>query len=189
MLCAYVHTSSPALRLGLQHLLSERGICLAETPAAADVLVVEADADEESFGDLPPSKPVVWLLRGAEGLPRVPLANVSGWAVLELSASAEALAAAVQAVAAGLVVLSPEVHARFPALPRPLPERAVGLSSRERQILELVSAGLTSKAIGARLGIAESTVKFHLANAYAKLGVESRAQAVHKAAQLGLIAL
>jgi DNA-binding CsgD family transcriptional regulator len=51
-------------------------------------------------------------------------------------------------------------------------------SHREKEVLELLVAGLTNRQIGARLYLAESTVKTHLASAFAKLGVRSRKDAV-----------
>jgi DNA-binding NarL/FixJ family response regulator len=50
------------------------------------------------------------------------------------------------------------------------------LTLRERQILHLVRRGLTNKEVGRHLGIEEDTVKKHLRNMYAKLGVHRRAQ-------------
>jgi DNA-binding NarL/FixJ family response regulator len=50
------------------------------------------------------------------------------------------------------------------------------LTRRERQVLQLVRAGLTNKEVGRQLGIEEDTVKKHLRNMYAKLGVHRRAQ-------------
>lgn len=52
------------------------------------------------------------------------------------------------------------------------------LSTRETQILRLVAAGLTTKAIAATLSIAQSTVNWHVGNALGKLGASSRAEAV-----------
>ena len=48
------------------------------------------------------------------------------------------------------------------------------LSRREREVLQLVALGLTNRAIGARLFIAESTAKVHVRNILGKLGVPSR---------------
>jgi DNA-binding CsgD family transcriptional regulator len=52
------------------------------------------------------------------------------------------------------------------------------LSPRQREILALVAAGRTSKEIASVLGISESTVNWHLANVFARLGASSRAEAV-----------
>jgi DNA-binding CsgD family transcriptional regulator len=51
------------------------------------------------------------------------------------------------------------------------------LTSREREIVELVAAGLTNAEIATRLWVAPSTVKKHLENVYAKLGVGRRTAA------------
>jgi DNA-binding NarL/FixJ family response regulator len=51
------------------------------------------------------------------------------------------------------------------------------LTTRELEILELVAAGLTNAAIGERLWISPGTVKKHLDNVYAKLGVANRTAA------------
>jgi DNA-binding CsgD family transcriptional regulator len=52
------------------------------------------------------------------------------------------------------------------------------LSPRQREILALVAAGRTSKEIAGDLGISESTVNWHLSNAFERLGASSRAEAV-----------
>ncbi len=51
------------------------------------------------------------------------------------------------------------------------------LSERERQVLELVGAGLPNKRIAMRLGISEKTVKAHLTNVFRQIGVADRTQA------------
>jgi DNA-binding NarL/FixJ family response regulator len=51
------------------------------------------------------------------------------------------------------------------------------LSTREKQVLGLVVAGLSNKAIAGELFLAESTVKCHLSSAFSKLGVRSRNEA------------
>jgi DNA-binding CsgD family transcriptional regulator len=55
---------------------------------------------------------------------------------------------------------------------------AANLSPRQREILELVAKGRTSKQIASELGISESTVNWHIANAFTRLGAGSRAEAV-----------
>lgn len=53
-----------------------------------------------------------------------------------------------------------------------------GLTERENEILQLVAAGLTNKAISERLFVSVRTVERHTLNIYAKLGVRGRAEAV-----------
>jgi DNA-binding CsgD family transcriptional regulator len=55
---------------------------------------------------------------------------------------------------------------------------SVGLSTRETEIVQLISEGCSNRQIARRLSIAESTVKSHLSSALGKLGVGSRSEAV-----------
>jgi DNA-binding CsgD family transcriptional regulator len=63
---------------------------------------------------------------------------------------------------------------------RPVPGggAAAALTGREEEVLQLVAAGLTNKAIGERLCVSVRTVERHTLNIYAKLGVRGRAEAV-----------
>jgi DNA-binding NarL/FixJ family response regulator len=63
------------------------------------------------------------------------------------------------------------------------------LTARESQVLELLAEGLPNKAIAARLGISDQTVKFHVASISAKLGATNRTEAVRLALRRGLITL
>ena len=63
------------------------------------------------------------------------------------------------------------------------------LTPRERQVLELLAEGLPNKAIAARLGISDQTVKFHVASIAAKLGATNRTEAVRLALRHGLLTL
>lgn|SRR5581483_5715123 len=63
------------------------------------------------------------------------------------------------------------------------------LTPRETQVLELLAEGLPNKAIAARLGISDQTVKFHVAAISGKLGAANRTDAVRLAARRGLITL
>lgn len=62
------------------------------------------------------------------------------------------------------------------------------LSPRERECLLWLSKGMRTKEISDKLNLADATVLFHLNNAKAKLGAETREQAVARAVVLGLIA-
>jgi len=61
------------------------------------------------------------------------------------------------------------------------------LTSRELEILQLVLAGYTNKAIAAEIFISEKTVEFHLENIYTKIGVRTRLMAGIWALQQGLL--
>lgn len=68
-----------------------------------------------------------------------------------------------------------------------LPDDA--LTTREREVLELLSRGLPNKLIARRLQISEHTVKFHVSSIYAKLGASSRTDAVSRGVRRGFITL
>ncbi|MGH9242552.1 MAG: LuxR C-terminal-related transcriptional regulator, partial [Vicinamibacterales bacterium] len=74
-----------------------------------------------------------------------------------------------------------------PSKPAHAPADTSGLTTREREVLQLISSGLSNQAIGERLCISEHTVHRHVANTLSKLGVPSRSAAVAKAAKLGLL--
>jgi two-component system nitrate/nitrite response regulator NarL len=63
------------------------------------------------------------------------------------------------------------------------------LTPRELQVLELLAEGLANRAIAARLGISDQTVKFHVASVCGKLGAANRTEAVRRAVRRGLLAL
>ncbi|HEY2704398.1 MAG TPA: response regulator transcription factor [Candidatus Dormibacteraeota bacterium] len=96
----------------------------------------------------------------------------------------DALVTAVRAAAEGRVELSPEAARRLATSIRPR-RAAEPLTPREREVLGLVAEGLANKEIGARLGIAEKTVKAHVTRVLDKLGVRSRTQAALVAVRSG----
>ncbi|MEY9580972.1 DNA-binding CsgD family transcriptional regulator [Bradyrhizobium diazoefficiens] len=54
------------------------------------------------------------------------------------------------------------------------------LTSKQRQVCELVAEGLSNKEIGVRLGIGHRTVEFHRAQVYRRLGVRNAVELVRK---------
>lgn len=94
----------------------------------------------------------------------------------------EGIVEAIRSVHAGRRVIAPELTAR-------LAERngSASLSPRELEVLELVLKGLTNREVGAVLFVTEATIKFHLKNIYAKLGVDDRTEAAFVALQRGII--
>jgi LuxR family maltose regulon positive regulatory protein len=62
------------------------------------------------------------------------------------------------------------------------------LSSREREVLELLSKALSTKSIARALDLSSGTVKWHLKNIYAKLDALSREDALNKARALKILA-
>jgi DNA-binding NarL/FixJ family response regulator len=96
------------------------------------------------------------------------------------------LARGVQAVVQGRAALEPGVAARL--LERIAEgERGDELSVRELEVLRLLVEGASNKAIAVRLGLSENTIKTHISRIFAKLGVQSRTEAVTVALQRGLV--
>lgn len=62
------------------------------------------------------------------------------------------------------------------------------LSSKEREILALVSSGMRNREVAKKLGMTEGSVKWYMQQVYDKVGTRRRLQAVERARQFGLIA-
>ena len=104
------------------------------------------------------------------------------------------LIAAVRAAAAGDALLAPsvtrrliEAFARRPAELAPAPSRLAALTARERDVLLLLARGRTNAEIAAALFVSEATVKTHVGNLLAKLGLRDRVQAVILAYEAGIV--
>jgi len=105
-------------------------------------------------------------------------------------ASQEEISHAISGVAAGGAIFGPGVARRVlqyfaappPAVEAPFPE----LSPREREVLDLIAAGLANAAIAQRLGLAGKTVGNHISTIFAKLQVATRAEAIVRARDAGL---
>ena len=67
------------------------------------------------------------------------------------------------------------------------PGQEQGLTARQSEILALLAEGLTAAAVGEALFLSENTVKTHIAQILRRLGAANRAQAIAKAASLGLL--
>ena len=65
-------------------------------------------------------------------------------------------------------------HAELKAIPNLRDRAHDALTTRERQIVVVLSEGVTNKEIGRRLSVAEGTVKVHLHRIYRKLGIANR---------------
>jgi DNA-binding NarL/FixJ family response regulator len=201
-----VLAASPMARARLEALLVARpGLRVVSSPrgnpgapSEADVIVIDpggsgADGMLEALAPEPRRPPIV-LLAGAAApalSPRLVRAGVR--AVLPGDATAAETVAAVEAAAAGLVVL----HASaVPALGPPgargsarAEERggAAPLTAREIEVLAMMAEGMGNRAIAGRLGISTHTVKFHIAAILDKLNARSRAEAVAISMRLGLL--
>jgi NarL family two-component system response regulator YdfI len=208
----FIVAASPLIRTGLESMRADRRFDIVGSAAdfetisgqlvdiEPDIVLVEvaADTQEDLLNTLEDSEiarenAIVVLLEQpkADWLSKAFRAGVR--AVLPRDTTLEQLRAALEAVAAGLVVVHPsEVNAVLPApaaLPSPIGEVPEPLTPREREVLQLISAGLGNKEIAGRLSISEHTVKFHVASILGKLGASTRTEAVSIGIRRGLVLL
>ena len=105
----------------------------------------------------------------------------------------ERLVAGIRAVVSGEALLAPSVTRRLiesfvQRQPRTTPPKELGdLTAREREVLILISRGLSNAEIADTLVVSETTVKTHVAHLLDKLGLRDRVQAVVFAYENGLI--
>jgi DNA-binding NarL/FixJ family response regulator len=100
------------------------------------------------------------------------------------------LAHALAALDAGLVTLDPAIAAALLPSGNAAENTPVErLTAREQQVLQLMAAGLTNKAIAHDLSISANTVKYHVNAILGKLDAQSRTEAVVRGGRLGLVML
>ena len=195
----------PVVRAGLRAVLeTEPGLLVVAEAATAEEAVARTAAGDIDvvlmdlqFGRGMNGAQATAAITARPGAPRVlivttydsdadtlPAIEAGATGYLLKDAPPEELAAAVRTAAAGRTTLAPAVADR---LMNRLRAPATVLTRREIDVLVLVAAGLSNRAVGARLHLTEGTVKSHLARIYAKLGVDSRTAAVATATALGVI--
>jgi DNA-binding CsgD family transcriptional regulator len=64
---------------------------------------------------------------------------------------------------------------------------SLGISEREREVLDLLAAGRSNKEIATQLAVSPNTVKTHVSRLFEKLGVRRRTAAISRARELGMI--
>ena len=176
-----VQIAAPAItRAGIESLL--RSSAEIELVASgADVVI----AEDEAPADFAESGPPVILLTDD---PQWTAETLRGGvrAVLPRELTAAEIVAAVEAAAAGLVVMHPrDLEALLPAAHTARPIES--LSPREVEVLGMMAEGISNKEIAARLGISEHTVKFHVAQIMGKLRAGTRTEAVMVGVRMGLV--
>jgi len=208
MIRVLVKASSPISRAGLESLLhahpalrlvedSSGNATGTEAESPPDVLLVEAEtlADpgaREGMDWAGAGGPVVLLVRHPATEPVADALRAGVKAVLPSGLAEREIVAAIEAAAAGLVILDAtgiESLLRAPsAVSRDGFETLVEtLTPRELEVLQLLASGLGNKEIASRLEISEHTVKFHVASIMGKLGAASRTEAVTLGIRHGLI--
>jgi DNA-binding NarL/FixJ family response regulator len=206
----FIIAPTPMMQAGLHALLTHPDLQIVGTAPTLEALTTNIEnvdvvviTDELHVGDagpifarFPQVAPIVLTDSAERMVPILQTLNVRGWGIVPLDAPAAQLQAAVVGVTQGLVVvphafasvLSPERRAT--AFERVILEGTdESLTPREREVLELVSQGLSNKLIARRLQISEHTVKFHISSITGKLGASSRTDAVRRGLSRGLITL
>ena len=188
-----VVTTSALLRAGLESVVELAGSAENLHDAAelnAEVIVVDWDQEtaQELIEFAADSPPVIVLAVDPQPpwLGEALRAGVRG--VLPRDASTAEIAAAIEAAAAGLVVLHPEAVDGAAVRTREVVQ-GEPLSPREIEVLRLVAEGSSNKAIAWKLSISEHTVKFHLNSILSKMRAGSRTEAVMLGLRRGLIPL
>jgi two-component system, NarL family, response regulator YdfI len=211
---AFIVAASPLARSGLQQLLASPEIeivgsaidldsaagLLSEPGAEPDVIVVDAARESGATlanlsggaSDIGADIPVV-VLEGADNGAGSDLLRQGARAVLPAAVSPAEMIAALRAVTSGLIVLHPSTIAAIPHAAvntsRATEEWTEPLTKREREVLQMLAAGLGNKEIAGKLNISDHTAKFHVGSILGKLGVSSRAEAVATGIRRGLVLL
>ncbi|HUK09615.1 MAG TPA: LuxR C-terminal-related transcriptional regulator [Stellaceae bacterium] len=200
--------AEPELRARIEAALREIGLHIADNAVEPDTL---ARTMRESRADLALVDDIDALqFSSADGVPAILLIDdengeraydalaAGAVAVLARSSDAATLAAAIEAALRGLSTLPVDLlrhlvdgSGRGASAP---PRETDGggaplLTPRELQVLAALADGASNKVIARRLGISFHTVKFHVAGILAKLGAETRTEAVAQGARLGLVML
>jgi two-component system response regulator DevR len=113
------------------------------------------------------------------------MAGAAGYLLKEIRGTS--LVDGIRQVAAGNSLLDPAVTGRLMARLRdgePHDERLESLTARERDVLRLISDGLTNRQIADRLFLSEKTIKNYVSGLLAKLGMQRRTQAAVYGAEL-----
>jgi two-component system nitrate/nitrite response regulator NarL len=189
-------TEDPLLRAGLSSLLAQNGAITVTNDDDAEVALWDAGNDA--------SKALAKLaeIRGLE-IPAVAVVGDHAHVAPALAAGARGVVlrdqvgpgihAALTAVRSGLTVLDTALASTLvpsqPAAPAPITKGRGELTERERQVVQLLSEGLSNKLIADRLGISDHTAKFHVNGVMMKLGASTRTEAVVEAMRRNLIKL
>ena len=139
----------------------------------------------------PPTIVVLTTFDQNEYIYRALRAGAAGFLLKDAPASR--LIAAVRAAATGNSLIEPSITQRLverfadPVATPDIPAQLTQLTDRERDVLRLISRGLSNAEISAEMVIAETTVKTHVARILNKMGVRDRVQAVVIAYETGFV--
>ncbi|MEU5265409.1 response regulator transcription factor [Amycolatopsis sp. NPDC021455] len=162
-----------------------------------DVVLMDLNAALEAIRRITGDHPdvaVVVLTTGADDEPLAGALAAGARGFLTKDAGRGEIGVALRAVAAGQLTFGAGVSSRLASVlaaaagpgVKALPRKEGRLTAREAEVLGLIAAGLSNGEIAAELFIGEATVKTHINNAFAKIGVRNRVQAIRYAAGHGL---
>jgi len=192
-------TEDPLLRTGLSSLLAQNGSISVVDKESAEVALWDAGNDAgKTLSRLAELRtldmPVVAVVGDPAHVAPAIAAGARG-VVLRDQVGGPGIHAALAAVRSGLTVVDTELASTLVPQPPPAntnvhhPKGRGELTERERQVVQLLSEGLSNKLIADRLGISDHTAKFHVNGVMMKLGSSTRTEAVVEAMRRGLIRL
>lgn len=167
----WVHSNYRIYADALVLLLRSVGCEVDATGEEAEVALWDLSTSSPPF-PVPPALPTLAITSGAEA-DVISLLRQRYRGCIHASDSAAVLKKALEAVRRG------EIWADRELLTRTLDSFAAPhLTDKEQEVFRLLSQGLSNRAIAARLGVVEGTVKMHVSHLFAKLGTRSRAELI-----------
>jgi len=188
-------TDDPLLRAGLSSLLAQVGSIDVVERDGAEVALWDAGNDaSKTLARLAELRTMDMPVVAVVGDPAhtAPAIAAGARGVVLRDQVGPGIHAALAAVRSGLTVMDTQLaNTLVPNQPArtDAPKGRGELTERERQVVQLLSEGLSNKLIADRLGISDHTAKFHVNGVMMKLGASTRTEAVVEAMRRGLIKL
>lgn len=209
MIRVLVNATSDVVRMGLESMLSTAGISVVGSAIGMekissqveelqpDVVLVEMPSEEPISGVLEfsarmPTVRIALLTDDSDGRKTLEALRSGVRAIIPRHSMAGEIVGAIQAAAAGLIVIHPAATEALLAAAPSIEHLAFtpedqALTPREIEVLSLIAEGLGNKEIAWRLSISEHTVKFHVASIFSKLDAATRTEAVTIGLRRGFI--
>jgi DNA-binding NarL/FixJ family response regulator len=137
--------------------------------------------------DIRPEAKLIFLTREDSEAARFAAVQSGASAFIHKSKAAAEVVIAIRDVARGRMLITPRTIAALLAKRRGIEAQLQSLTPREKEVLAFMGAGLSSRAVAAKMGISYTTVRTHIRSLGSKLGVHSKLEAIVKARELGLI--
>lgn len=130
---------------------------------------------------------IYWIYGGSVGILTVLLEIIQFKVMIrEMSMAISSALVGILFLILGLWLGSRSLNSKEQRREKAFDHTKIGLSTRETEVLELLSQGLSNQEIADRLYVSLNTAKTHISSIYSKLNVKRRMQAVQKARELGL---